>query len=180
MPVETAEVRLADSDKLLFAVGNLRSEESVVIAAEIAGRIEKIGFAEGQQTKQGKLLIQLDSAVLQAELDRTVASRDLSKSSYQRAESLLKDHAVSKQERDEAYAKWQLDEAGVRLGQAQLAKASIKAPFSGTLGLRKVSLGDYIQPGQPLVNLEAIEQLKVEFSIPEKLKKQAIMNLLVH
>ncbi len=168
MPVETAEVRIADSDKLLSAVGSLRSEESVVIAAEIAGRIEKIGFGEGEQTKQGKLLIKLDSAVLQAELDRAVASRDLSKSNYQRAENLLKDHAVSKQERDEAYAKWQLDEASVRLAQAQLAKTTIKAPFSGTLGLRQVSLGDYIQPGQPLVNLEAIEQLKVEFSIPEK------------
>ena len=168
MPVETAAVRVADSNKLLSAVGSLRADESVVIAAEIAGRIDKIGFAEGEQTKPGKLLIQLDSSVLQAELDRVIASRDLSKSNYQRAENLLKDHAVSQQERDEAYAKWQLDEAGVRLGQAQLAKTSIKAPFAGTLGLRKVSLGDYVQPGQPLVNLEAIEQLKVEFSIPEK------------
>lgn len=168
MPVETAEVRVADSDRLLSAVGSLRSEESVVIAAEIAGRIEMIGFGEGEQAKQGKLLIKLDSAVLQAELDRTVASRDLSRSNYQRAENLLKDHAVSKQERDEAYAKWQLDEASVRLAEAQLAKTSINAPFAGTLGLRQVSLGDYIQPGQPLVNLEAIEQLKVEFSIPEK------------
>lgn len=168
MPVETAEVRVADSDKQLSTVGSLRSNESVVIAAEIAGRIEKIGFGEGEKAGQGKLLIKLDSAVLQAELDRAVASRDLSKANYQRAENLLKDHAVSKQERDEAYARWQLDEAGVRLATAQLVKTSIKAPFAGTLGLRQVSLGDYIQPGQPLVNLEAIDKLKVEFSIPEK------------
>lgn len=168
MPVETAEVRIADSDKRLSAVGSLRSEESVVIKAEIAGRIEKISFAEGEQAKQGKLLIKLDSAVLQAELDRAVANRDLSKSNYQRAENLLEDHAISTQERDEAYARWQLDEASVRLSNAQLAKTSIKAPFAGTLGLRQVSLGDYIQPGQPLINLEAIEQLKVEFTIPEK------------
>lgn len=168
MPVETTAVRVADSDRLLSAVGSLRSEESVVIAAEIAGRIEKIGFSEGEKSKEGNLLIQLDSAVFQAELDRAVANRDLSKSNYQRAENLLKDRAVSALERDEAYAKWQLDEANVRLANAQLAKTSIKAPFAGTLGLRQVSLGDYIQPGQPLVNLEAIEQLKVEFSIPEK------------
>jgi len=168
MPVETAEVRVADSDKLLSAVGSLRSEESVVIAAEIAGRIEKIGFTEGEQAKSGTLLIKLDDAVLQAELDRAAANRDLSKSNYQRAENLLKDHAVSKQERDEAYAKWQLDEASVRLAQAQLAKTRIKAPFAGILGLRQVSLGEYIQPGQPLVNLEAIDKLKVEFSISEK------------
>lgn len=168
MPVETAEVRVADSARLLSAVGSLHSEESVVIAAEIAGRIEQIDFAEGEQVTQNKLLLKLDSSVQQAELDRANAGRNLSKANYQRAENLLKDHAVSKQERDEAYAQWQLDEAAVRLAQAQLDKTLIRAPFAGTLGLRQVSLGDYIQPGQPLVNLEAVKKLKVEFSIPEK------------
>lgn len=168
MPVETAEVRVADSDRLLSAIGSLRSDESVVVAAEIAGRIEKIGFREGEQSGKGSLLVQLDSAVLKAELDRAIANRDLSNANYQRAEALLKDRAVSAQERDEAYARWQLDEAGVRLARAQLDKTSIRAPFAGTLGLRQVSLGDYVQPGQPLVNLEAIDQLKAEFRIPEK------------
>lgn len=168
MPVETAEVRVADSDRLLAAVGSLKSEESVIVTAEIAGRIEKIGFSEGGQSQKGNLLIQLDSAVLRAEFDRTIASRNLSKANYDRAEELLKDRAISAQERDEAYARWQLDEAGVRLAEAQLSKTRILSPFNGTLGLRLVSLGDYVQPGQPLVNLEAIEQLKVEFKIPEK------------
>lgn len=168
MPVETAEVRVADSDRLLSAIGTLRSNESVVIKAEIAGRVEKIGFKEGEQIKKGNLLIQIDSAVQQAEFDRAVANRDLSRANFQRAEALLKDRAVSAQERDEAYARWQLDEAGVRLAQAQLNKTTLAAPFGGTLGLRQISLGDYIQPGQPLVNLEAISQLKVEFRIPEK------------
>ena len=168
MPVETAEVRVEDSNRLLMAVGNLRSDESVVIAAEIAGRIEEIGFKEGKQSKKGNLLIRLDSDVLQAELDRAVASRNLSKANLQRAEALLKDRAVSAKERDEAFARWQLDEANVRLATAQLDKTRIRAPFSGTLGLRLVSLGDYVQPGKPLVNLEAIDQLKVEFRIPEK------------
>jgi len=168
MPVETAEVRIADSAELISAVGTLRSDESVVISAEIAGRVTKIGFSEGEQIDQNKVLIKLDSNVLQAELDQTLANRDLSLSTYERTENLLKDNAVSKQERDEAYAKYKLDEARVRLAQAQLAKTTIKAPFSGTLGLRQVSLGDYIQPGQTLVNLETIKQLKVEFSIPEK------------
>ncbi len=80
---------------------------------------------------------------------------------------------MSKQERDESYAKWQLDEARVRLAQAQLDKTIIKAPFAGTLGLRQVSLGDYIQPGQSLVNLEAIQRLKVEFNIPEKILRRS-------
>lgn len=168
MPVETAEVRIADSAEFISAVGNLHSDESVVISAEIAGRVTKIGFSEGEQIKNNKVLIKLDDAVLQAELDQAVANRDLSKSTYERTENLLKDNAVSKQERDEAYAQWKLNEARVRMAQAQLDKTTIHAPFSGTLGLRQISLGDYIQPGQALVNLEAIKQLKVEFSIPEK------------
>mgnify|MGYP001389594033 CR=1 FL=1 len=168
MPVETTEVRIADSDRRLSAVGTLRAAESVMITAELAARIEKIGFAEGAKVAQGQRLIQLDSAVLQAELDRAVANRDLSRSNYQRAENLFADHAVSKQQRDEAYARWQLDEASVRLASAQLDKTVIIAPFSGTLGLRHVSLGNYVQPGQPLVNLEAIDQLKVEFNLPER------------
>jgi membrane fusion protein (multidrug efflux system) len=168
MPVETAKVRVADSERLISAVGNLRSNESVLIAPEIAGRIEKIGFDEGEQVQQGQLLIKLDSATLEAERDRAVASRNLSRANYQRAKTLLKDHAVSAKERDEAYAQWKLDEANVRLAKAQLDKTIILAPFSGTLGLRQVSVGDYVQPGQPLVNLEAIEQLKVEFKVPEK------------
>lgn len=168
MPVETAEVRIADSAELISAVGSLHSDESVIISAEIAGRVTKIGFSEGEQVKSNKVLIKLDDTVLQAELDQAIANRDLSKSTYERTENLLKDNAVSKQERDEAYAQWKLNEARVRLAKAQLDKATIQAPFAGTLGLRQVSLGDYIQPGQALVNLEAIKQLKVEFRIPEK------------
>jgi len=168
MPVETAEVKVANSEQTLSAIGSLRSEESVVIAAEIAGRITRIGFDEGIKVKTGKLLVQLDDSVLQSELDRAMASRNLSESNYKRAEALLQDRAVSERERDEAYAQWQLDEANVRLMQAQLDKTRILAPFNGNLGLRQVSVGDYVQPGQPLVNLEAIQNLKAEFDIPER------------
>jgi len=168
MPVETTEVKVANSEQTLSAIGSLHSEESVVIAAEIAGRITRIGFNEGVKIKAGKMLVQLDDSVLQAELDRAMASRNLSEANYNRAEALLQDRAVSERERDEAYAQWQLDEANVRLTQAQLAKTRILAPFNGNLGLRLVSIGDYVQPGQPLVNLEAIHKLKAEFDIPER------------
>jgi len=168
MPVETVEVRIADSEQLLQAVGTLASNEAVMVVAEIPGRIDKISFQEGKTINQGQLLIKLDDSVLKAEFDRAEAGRALSEKNYQRSAALLKDNAISEIERDEAYAKWQLDEATTRLAKAQLAKTVIKAPFSGTLGLRNVSVGDYIQPGQPLVNLEDVTQLKVNFSVPEK------------
>ncbi len=172
MPVEVTDVVVAAADSEITAVGTLQSNESVVISAEIAGRIERIAFAEGEDIAQGKALIQLDAAIPRAELDRAEASRTLSEANYRRAEALLKDKAIAQRERDEAYAQWQLDEANVRLAKAQLEKSRIAAPFGGTLGLRKVSVGDYVQPGQPLVNLEDIARLKVEFRIPEKFSAQ--------
>ncbi len=167
IPVETSSVVTAPATREISSVGSLQSNESVLISSEISGRIEKISFAEGGSVKQGESLLRLDSSVLKAELDRAEANRVLSMANFKRAEELLKDHAISRQKRDETYAKWQLDEASIRLAKAQLDKTVISAPFAGTLGLRSVSVGDYIQPGQALVNLEDTETLKVEFSIPE-------------
>lgn len=171
-PVETVEVKIANSDHRMLAVGTLRSNESVVITAEIAGRIEKISFREGGVAQKNQQLVKLDSAVFRAELDRAEAGRALSEENYQRAEALLKEHSISELERDEAYAQWQLDEATTRLARAQLDKATIKAPFAGALGLRQISIGDYIQPGQPLVNLEDTRKLKIDFQVPEKYSAQ--------
>lgn len=172
MPVEVTEVTVAAAESELTAVGSLQSNESVMLSTEIAGRIDKITFAEGQTISRGQALVQLDAAIPKAQLDQAEASRALSEANYKRAESLLKDRAIAQRERDEAYAQWQLDEASLRLAKAQWEKTRIVAPFGGTLGLRKVSVGDYIQPGQPLVNLEDISKLKVEFRIPEKFSAQ--------
>jgi membrane fusion protein (multidrug efflux system) len=172
MPVEVTEVEIASADSEISVVGNLQSNESVVISAEIAGRIERIDFAEGKEIIRGKSLVILNSSVLKAQFDQAEASRALSETNYRRAEALLKDKAIAQRERDEAYAHWQLDEASGRLAKAQLDKTIIVAPFSGTLGLRQVSQGDYVLPGQALVNLEDISKLKVEFRIPEKFSAQ--------
>lgn len=172
MPVEVTEVSVAAAESELSAVGSLQSNESVMLSAEIAGRIDHIAFAEGQAIGKGAALVQLDGAIPRAHLDQAEASRALSEVNYKRAEALLKDRAISQRERDEAYAQWQLDEASLRLAKAQWQKTHIVAPFSGTLGLRRVSVGDYIQPGQPLVNLEDVSKLKVEFRIPEKFSAQ--------
>ncbi len=167
MPVETTEVVVDSASREIYAVGSLKSNESVVMSSEIAGRVTAINFEEGQGVAKGQVLIRLDDSVLKAELDQAEANRVLSAANYKRATALLTDRAISEQERDEAFARWQLDEARVRLAQAQFDKTVLCAPFSGTLGLRQISVGDYIQPGQYLVNLEDDARLKVEFKIPE-------------
>ena len=168
MPVETTEVKISASNHELLAVGSLHSNESVVIMPEIAGLVAKIAFKEGAAIQKGQLLIKLDGSVLQAQFDRAEASRALSEKNYQRAEALFNDNAISELERDESFSRWQLDEATSRLAKAQLDKVTITAPFAGTLGLRNVSVGDYVQPGRALVNLEDLSQLKIDFSVPEK------------
>jgi membrane fusion protein (multidrug efflux system) len=168
MPVETMEVRVATAKQKISAIGSLQSDESVVLSPEISGRVTKISFIEGEQISVGKLLIRLDDAVLKAQLDQAKANLTLHEADFRRADALLKDRAISQQERDTAYAHWMLDKASVELAEAQWQKTRIIAPFSGTIGLRKVSPGDYVSPGMALVNLEDTRILKVEFSVPEK------------
>jgi membrane fusion protein (multidrug efflux system) len=176
MPVEVANASAGLIKRELSAVGNFQSNESVVIAAEIAGRVAWIGFDEGKKITAGKVLLKLDTSVLAAERDRAQASLGLSEVNQRRAEILLKDNAISERERDEAYAKWRLDEASLRLAEAQLAKTVLLAPFDGIVGLRKVSVGDYLQPGEPVANLEQIDPIKVDFRIPETFAGQVEMN----
>jgi membrane fusion protein (multidrug efflux system) len=165
--VEAAPVTAVPAVRELNAVGTLQSNESVVIATEIAGRVAEIGFAEGERVKAGKILLRLDQSVLAAERDRAKASLGLSEANIRRAEILLKDQAIAERERDEAYAQWRLDEATLRLTEAQLAKTTIRAPFEGLIGLRKVSLGGYLKAGDPIVTLDDIDPIKVDFRVPE-------------
>lgn len=151
----------------LSAVGSLRSDESVVLRPEVAGRIQAIDFKEGQPVKQGQLLIRLDDSVPRAELAQARANLTLAQSHYRRAVELQGKGFVSQQARDESASTLKVQEAAVALAQARLDKMTITAPFAGIIGLRSVSVGDYVNQGQDLAPLEAIDPLKVDFRVPE-------------
>lgn len=172
LPVEAQQVETDTIEKTLKAVGSLQSDESIVLSTEISGLVKTIPFSEGQQVEAGQILVKLDDSVLQAELDRARASLELSRANFQRAKVLLEDDAISEREKDEAYAKWQLDQANVRLAEANLAKTVVRAPFAGRLGLRNVSPGAYLRPGDPIVKIDAIDPIKVDFNIPEGFARQ--------
>lgn len=167
MPVEATSVVAAPISREVTAVGTLHADEAVVIASEIAGRVVEIAFTEGAPVRRGQVLLRLESSVQGAELARAKASLALSEANYQRAEALLRDEAIAKRERDETYAQWQLDEANVRLSEAQLAKTVLRAPFDGVIGLRNVSVGGYLRPGDAVASLSAVDPIKVDFRIPE-------------
>jgi membrane fusion protein (multidrug efflux system) len=167
MPVEAAPVRVGPSQRQIQAVGSLRSNESIIVRPELAGRIVEINFTEGQKVKKGQLLVQLDSSVPRAELVQMQASLSLAKANYERAQELHKRNAGTERALDEARWKLRNDEAAVKLSEARLEKYALMAPFDGVIGLRKVSVGDFVNAGADLVNLEQIDPLKVDFRVPE-------------
>lgn len=149
------------------AVGTVRADESVILRPEISGKLISFHFEEGGLVKAGDVLIMLDSEIYKAQLAQAEANLALSKIKIWRAETLLKKNFGKKSDRDEATTKLKVDEAQVIFEKVRLEKTSLVAPFDGIIGLRKFSSGDYIQTGQELVNIEKINPIKVDFSLPE-------------
>jgi membrane fusion protein, multidrug efflux system len=167
VPVETAAVQVGPIQRRLTAVGSLRSNESVIIRPEVAGRIAEIRFEEGERVTRGQPLVVLDDSIYRAEVDEVQASLELSRANYDRALDLLQRGAGTNKARDEALAQLRADEAGLHLARARLDKMVITAPFDGVVGLRKVSAGDFVDVGQDMVNLEQIDPLKADFRVAE-------------
>ena len=172
VPVEAIKVAQQPMPQVITAVGSLRSDESVTVRPEVAGRISAIAFQEGQRVAKGSTLIRLDPAINQAEVQQSRANLKLAQSKYDRAVDLAKSNFISGQAKDEAENNLRVAEAGLQLAEAKLAKMEIKAPFSGVIGLRVVSVGDYVKEGSDVVNLESIDPLKVDFRVPEIYMKQ--------
>jgi membrane fusion protein (multidrug efflux system) len=172
VPVETALVEAVRLPQSITTVGSLRSDESITLRPEVAGRIAAIQFQEGQRVARGATLVRLDAAINDAEVQQARANLTLAKSKFDRAVDLAKSKFISGQARDEAENNLKVAEAALQLVEARLAKTEIKAPFSGIIGLRSVSVGDYVKEGADLVNLEAIDALKVDFRVPEVYMRQ--------
>lgn len=166
--VEAQAVSLERVVEEATAVGTLLSAESVSVSPEIAGRVEVIAFDEGTPVKEGDLLFQLDASVYEAQLKEAQSSYDLKQRNFERADGLLKNKSGTVRARDEALSEMQVAQALLTMAEVRLDKTRIVAPFDGIVGLRNVSRGEYVEPGDPLVNLEKIDPIKVDFSIAER------------
>jgi membrane fusion protein (multidrug efflux system) len=167
MPVEAQPVTVGELARTVEAIGTLRANESVILRPELQGRVEKILFDEGQPVKDGQPMIQLDDDQYRAELAEAIANRNLSDANYRRTEELIKRKVASVTDRDKAYAELQADKARVSLKQVALSKMVLNAPFEGIAGLREVSVGDVVTPGQALMHVVDIDPIKVDFRVPE-------------
>jgi len=167
VPVEAATLATQPIERIIPTVGSLRSNESVMIAPEVAGRLATVSAEEGQRVAAGTEIAVLDQDIPRAELAQIDASLALSRANYDRAVELLERSAGTVRARDEALAKLRADQAALALAKARLDKTRIMAPFDGVLGLRRASVGQYLAPGEAIFNLEAIDPLKVDFRLPE-------------
>lgn len=167
IPVDAAKVRKETVLRTVEAVGTLVANEQVTIRPEIAGVVTLINFTEGQSVVREAILFALDDTILKAELEQAKASLELSQSTYDRAAELLKRGSGTVAARDQALANLTNDRAQVQLAEARLEKTVLDAPFTGVVGLRRVSMGDFVSVGEALVTLSDIETLKIDFRIPE-------------
>lgn len=159
------QVPLADE---VLAVGTLRANETVVMKPEISGRIVTVGFGDGARVSKGTLLIGLDDSILAAQVEQARAELGLARTSFERTEDLAKRNFVSGSALDQAAATLKVQAARLELAEAQLARTRIVAPFSGVLGLRNVSVGDFVKDGAELVTLEDVSSMKVDLRLPER------------
>jgi len=167
-PVEVAVVESVPFARGLNAIGSLLSDESTIVSAEVAGRVAEIRFSEGQPVKKGAVLVVLDDAVAQAELSQARANLALAQSRFDRSSRLKNAGFVSDEAREDASNALKLQQASVELAQAKLDKSRVIAPFDGVIGLRSVSVGEFVTPGQHIAPLEAVSTLKVDFRLPER------------
>lgn len=148
--------------------GTLEANEQVEIRSEIAGVVSAINFKEGAQVKKGQVLLRINDIELRAQLSMSGTAMKLASENERRAQLLLEKQAISQEEYDLSLAELKSSEAESQLISAQLDKATIRAPFSGTIGLRYISEGTYITPATPIATLVNTNQLKITFSVPEK------------
>jgi membrane fusion protein (multidrug efflux system) len=160
-------VEVGRVDEEVEALGTLAANESVVIAPEIAGRVVRLGFKEGDGVREGQVLVELDAAILRTELDQAQAEVNLARDTFERARQLAQRGTGTQVALEQATAQLAASEARVATARARLEKATIVAPFEGVVGLRSVGVGDYVAIGQDLITLTDIDPIKVDFRVPE-------------
>lgn len=165
--VEASRPRVESISETLTAVGTLRAEEAITVRPEVAGRIEAVLFDEGQKVARGAPLFRLDASLVQADVAEAQANASNSERELRRAQELSQRKLIAQADVDTRRAQAAVDGAKLASSRTRLGKTEIRAAFAGTTGLRKVSPGEYVTIGDALVDLVALDTLKLDFSLPE-------------
>ena len=166
--ISTAKVKETNWTPHLTAVGSLTAVNGVNVSTEVAGMVVGIFFKSGQSVNKGDILVQLDDLIDQQTLNTNAAQLNLDKLNYERQLQLAQSKSTPQSDVDQAQAKMLQSQASVATAEVQIDKKKIKAPFSGKIGIRQINLGEYVTPGQPVVTLQAMDPLYVDFALPEQ------------
>ncbi len=155
-------------EERLPAIGTLTASQGIDLTVEVAGTVRDVLFQSGQKVTQGQPLIQMDGSVEQASLEAAEADLSLSRVEFERGRSLVSRQMISKSDFDRLAAQLQKNTGTVAQLKAMLDKKRILAPFSGTIGIRQVDVGDYLASGTVIATLQDLSTLYVDFHLPEQ------------
>lgn len=166
--VAATEVRQEQWPSSLSAVGSLNAVASVDVSSEIAGKVRAIHFDSGQSVKQGQLLVELDATTDQAILQGLLAEQKLAQLQFERSSKMIEKKFVAAADLDLHRAQLEQAAAAVNSKRTEIDKKQIRAPFNGELGIRQVDLGRFLDKGNPVVNLQQLDPIYLDFSLPER------------
>ncbi|MGD8570359.1 MAG: efflux RND transporter periplasmic adaptor subunit [Gammaproteobacteria bacterium] len=166
--IAATEVKQEAWQPSLQSVGSLVATNGIEVSTEVNGIVSEIVFSSGQPVEKGQVLMKLDASVDNAALDALRAERRLTKIQFDRAKDLLKKRVSSKSEYDEAEARFDAARARVKQQEEVIKRKVIRAPFAGLAGIRQVDLGQYFEAGTPIVSLQALDPIYVDYTLPER------------
>ena len=176
MRVNGVVLKTQDFANTLAVTGSIEANEQVEIRGEISGMVRNISFNEGSTVTKGQVLLRIDDAELRAQMAQANTRQQLASENERRARLLLEKEAISREEYDVARADLQTARAQTQLMLAQLSKTTIRAPFSGRIGLRNISEGGFLAPDLVVANLVSTNPVKITFSVPEKYMNEVKVN----
>jgi membrane fusion protein, multidrug efflux system len=166
--VTSLSVKESDEAPVLEAVGSLASPQGVMLSADLPGIVESISFESGSGATNGQLLVQLDTRQEEAQLRTARAKLDFARQNLERAQDLNEKRVIAKSAFDEAKSGYDAALAAVDETQATIDRKTIRAPFSGAIGIRQVNVGQYLKSGDPIVQLESLDPIYVNFALPQQ------------
>ncbi len=166
--ISTSTAQLQNWTPTLSAVGNLSAVQGTDVNSQVPGQVVGVYFQSGQDVKKGDVLIQLNDAIDQQTLKTQQAQLNFIQADYNRKKKLAQQKVIAQSELDQSTTQLKQAQAAVASADLSIAFKKIKAPFNGRLGIGQVSVGQYISPGQPLVPLQQMDPLYVDFALPEQ------------
>src|SRR5215472_984061 len=152
----------------LSLIGTAAAIQGVTVSADLPGTVDQIHFESGRAVKAGDILVELDTRQERAQLAQTEADWNLAKINYTREQKLVSEGVVPRQEYDNAEAQLKSTQAQVGQIKATIERKTIRAPFSGILGIRQINLGQYLAAGQAIVPLQSLNPIYVNFGVPQQ------------